>query len=331
MIILWILLILTILAVSIGHRVSLALRLSRYQGDRMKAYCLAQAGIQRAIAELEIDASQNQYDTLSEAWSTGIDPATNKPCFEDIEIVGDSQETFTLKSPYDADTYFPITDEERKININTASDKLLLALLKGLNIEDTDAQQITNYIRIWRGDSGPNLQPDNYSENFKKGPFIVPEEVILILESFYQSKGEENYQQKAHETFDALKYLVTVCPTTKININTASRAVLTIFAKSAAIPADQQFVDGLITKVINFRTGDKGPFKADADISDSSDFYANDLTSDEKGIFNDMQSSLAVKSDYFDIGSTGNAGKISRKITAVYSREAKKIVYWHQD
>lgn len=320
MVILWILVILTILAVSIGRRVSLDLRLSRYQADRLKAYCLTRAGIQRAIAELDIDTSQNKYDTLSESWSTGIDPAA-KPIFENIEIQEGSGETFTVKT----------SDEDGKIDINTVSPKfpeLLVALLKELKIEEEDAQQLTNYIRIWRGDAG--LQTDSYSENFKKSPFIVPEELIVILESFYQSKGEENPQQKARETFDALKYLVTVYPLgqdAKININTASETVLTILARSIAETEEEKnSVNTFVEKILALRNQqpDKGFQSLDG-------ITVEGVGSEYDNILTRLKLNLSVQSNYFKVDSTGNAIKIARKITAVYNRADKKIVYWHQD
>lgn len=333
MITLWILVILTILAVSIGHRVSLALRVSRYQQDRLKAYCLARAGTQRAIVELENDKNE-EYDSLSDTWSTGIDPLTNRQFFENIEIQEGSGETFSLKYPYEKDSYSCMMDEESKININTASEQLLLTLFKELNMADADAQQLTNDIRIWRGDNEPRLGADAaYYRNFKKKPFVVPEEIIVILENFYQNKSEDNYQRKAQDMFEVIRYLITTYPyegDAKININTASERVLTILAKSVADPAEEQFVDGLITKIINFRRGDKGPFKEGVALSD----FKNNELRDDKGqnIFGDMAGSfLTVQSNYFAIGSTGNAGRISRKITAIYNRRDKKIVYWREN
>lgn len=335
MITLWILVILTILAVSIGHRVSLALRVSRYQQDRLKAYCLARAGTQRAIVELENDKNEEeQYDSLSDSWSTGIAPLTNKQFFENIEIQEGSGETFSLKYPYEKDSYSCMVDEESKININTAPEQLLLTLFKELNMEDADAQQLTKDIRIWRGDNEPRLGADAaYYINFKKKPFVVPEEIMVILENFYQNKSEENYQRKAQDMFEAIRYLITAYPyegEAKININTASERVLTILAKSVAEPTGEQFVDGLITKIINFRRGDKGPFKEEGAPSD----FKNNELRDDKGqnIFGDMAGSfLTVQSNYFAIGSTGNVGRISRKITAIYNRRDKKIVYWHEN
>ncbi len=328
MISLWILAIITILAVSIGHRVSLALRLSSYQQDRIKAYCLSRAGIQRAIAELEKD-NQNQYDSLSEPWSTGIDPATNQLMFANIEIEEGSGEAFTVGYRDNDDKYICMVDEESKININTASEKLLVTLLTELNMEEEDAKSLPNYIRIWRGDSDSSIPPERVYEYFKKKPFIVPEELILVLESFYQSKEEESYQQKAQETFGALKYLITVCPNTKININTASEAVLTIFARSVAESDEEKnSVDIFVEKIRTLRNQQPNKCFQSLDA-----ITVEGVGSEYENLLNRLKTNLSVQSNYFKIGSTGNAGKVAKKINAVYNRQDqdKQIVYWHQN
>lgn len=330
---LWVLIILTVLAISVGHRVSIGLRLSRYSKDRIKAYSLARGGIQRGIIELENDKGANQYDALSETWSTGIDPLSNRPEFENAEIKAGSGETFTLKEFYDEQTPVCISDEEHKININSASAGLLFSFLSELNLEAEDAQGITRYIRIWRGDNEPALEGgEAFFLNFKKKPLVVPEELILILALYYQNKGEQNFQEEAKDAYAYLRYLITTFSggtETKININTASRSILSVLARSEAAPEKQQSIEALVNHIINFRESDKGPFRSQSDINA---FSESELTeTEEKNLFNDMKPSLTASSSCFRLSSTGKAGKISKKITAVYNRENKKIVYWHED
>ncbi len=52
---LWIMIILSLLAISVANRVSLGLRLSRYARDGIKVDALAMAGINRAVIEIEGD------------------------------------------------------------------------------------------------------------------------------------------------------------------------------------------------------------------------------------------------------------------------------------
>ncbi len=115
----WVLLILVVLAISLGHRSSIALRLCAYQRDSLKASYLAKAGIKQAILQLKEDAITGpSYNSLKSIWSTGIDPLTSKPLFENVEIKDGSGEKFTVRYPYDDKKYLCMMDEERKININ---------------------------------------------------------------------------------------------------------------------------------------------------------------------------------------------------------------------
>ncbi len=100
---LWILAILAMLSVSIGRRVSMALRLSRYQKERLRSAYFAQAGINIAIGEIEKDK-----------W------ADNQEKFAKISLDSNINEFATVSS---------VIDEERKININTATQELLTELL----------------------------------------------------------------------------------------------------------------------------------------------------------------------------------------------------------
>jgi len=72
MIAMWVMAILVIFTLGLGHRASINLRLAKYQKDRLKAAYLAKAGISKAIAILQEDKNTPQtsgYDSLNEIWS----------------------------------------------------------------------------------------------------------------------------------------------------------------------------------------------------------------------------------------------------------------------
>jgi len=104
---LWVLIILAIMAVSVGRRVSLGLRLSGYQRDSLKAFYLAKAGLNRSIVELQ-KYQVNPYSSLSESWSTGIDSSTHTSILREIAATGKPGESFNSV----------IIDEESKLNLN---------------------------------------------------------------------------------------------------------------------------------------------------------------------------------------------------------------------
>lgn len=323
--------ILTILAVSIGHRVSLALKLSRYHRDKLKALYLAKAGVNRAIVELEKD--QNEYDSLDETWSRGHD-TTGKSLFENVELREGSGETFTVKYLYDKekDTYLCMADEERKININTGSNNLLVALLMECSdskFDVTQAEELAGDIRIWRGENVGGINPDaEYYENFKKAPFINIEELVIVLEHFFQNKDGQNYQNEAQEVYKNIKDLITVYPlsaTAQINVNTASWAVLTILTNSVANSDEKNSVAGFVNTIIELR--DNQPNKAFENVVD---ITVGGAGSDYQNLLNKLKPSLTVQSGNFLIAVTGNVSTIKSKIRAVYNRNNKKILYWHE-
>jgi len=332
MISLWILAILAVFAIGLGHRASINLRLARYQRDRLKAYCLAEAAIYRAIVELEKDKNASGYDSLNETWSSGVDPVTKEPLFKNIEIDKGSDETFTVRYLYDRDNYLCMADEERKININTASAGLLFNLLKDSNFQEAQAQEFLNYIRVWRGDKDAtlNAKAETY-KNFKRSPFSNCEEVILILDFFYKNRGEADCRTKAQETFNGLKDLITVYAdnlNTFVNINTTSERILTILANSVAEDDEQRnCVARVVSKIIELREQEEKKCFENLD-SIKIDVAAG---SPDENLLANLKKGFILKSGYFKIEATGNAGKTIKKITAIYNRQDKKIVYWHEN
>lgn len=110
---------LTILAISIGHRVSMALYLSQYHKDKLRSLCLAKSAVNLAV--MNIQRNNLGQDSLNALLENNVKGAS-----------------------------FILLDEERKININTAPKELLVILLEKFQI-DNPAKKADN-ILIWRGD-----------------------------------------------------------------------------------------------------------------------------------------------------------------------------------
>lgn len=310
---LWILVILAFLAVGIGHRVSVALYLSRYHRDKLKTFSLAKAGLNLATAELNKDT--NNYDASNEPW------ADNEEIFKKIVIDGNEDGfatvSYNIVKDSHEETIFGIVDEERKININTASRELFLALLEECKIDSS--QDIVNNILIWRGDI-PDTEKIYGALGYrpKQAKFTNIEELRLV-------KGITlgDYQK--------LKEIITVYGGSAINvnavinINTVSPEVVTIFARGIAkkLTIAEKFADNLAVK-INELKNSKGPFKGKKDIT------VVPTGSEETNIFNNFINNIVFKSNYFLIEVMGNAGKIKSKVSAVYNRGENKIIYWHE-
>ncbi|MBM3253535.1 MAG: general secretion pathway protein GspK, partial [Candidatus Omnitrophica bacterium] len=208
-------------------------------------------------------------------------------------------------------TIYGVIDEERKININIASRELLLALLEEFAVNA--AQDIVNNILIWRGDISDN---DKIYEKLgypcKADNFSNIEELTLVKDI------TPNDYQKLRES-------ITTYGDGFVNINTVSFKTLTIFAHGIAksLSIDENFADSVATKIIELRDRN-GCFKEKNEI----DII---LTGEEEeNIFNKLMDSIIFKSDNFLIEATGNVVKIRGKISAVYNRKDKRILYWHE-
>jgi len=338
MITLWILAILVVFVVGLGQRSLIKLKLASLQKDRLKAYFLARAGIQKAVTVLE--KNQRDGDGLQAIWSTGVDPVSNKSILNKIELAQGSGESFSVSYLFDPNnnTYLCIADEERKINLNTAPQELLVILLKQAGMADEDARNLAQDMRIWRGDKDVaiDFNADSYS-NFKKKPFANPEELVIVLEYFYKTKASGDYRNQARETFIKLEGFITTygdTPDSAVNINTVSPEVLTLCAKFFAqglTGVDSVLADALALNLINLRDNQAGKyFKSLGEINNQSLNIA--LGSAQEELLNELKKILITSSNYFRIESSGSAGKALKKITAVYHRNKdKNVVYWHEN
>lgn len=334
MISLWILAILVIFALGLGHRASINLRLVKYQRDRLKATYLAKAGINRAIVELEKD-NQNQWDSLEEIWSTGIDSVTKKPLFENIEIPEGSGNRFTVKYLYDKDrnVYLCTEDEERKININGIDTNLkkqvLVRLLEFAGVENPS--ELKELLMKWIDSAADAEDKENI---FKNSSLKSQEELLIILEYFYKNRGENNPSEKAQNIYNKIKDLITVYGDEKININTVSIEILNNILMpalfnaltSGSITYDQ--INDISQRIITVRNNGR--------IFDTSDIKgkltsSSNFSTEQQTAFNELNSYIAINSDNFRIASQGKVGNIIKNITTIYDREGKKIVYWHEN
>ncbi|MBL7170988.1 MAG: general secretion pathway protein GspK [Candidatus Omnitrophica bacterium] len=168
MVTLWILAILMLLTVSLAYRARMEIRLASASSKRIRAQGMAREGIARVSRILKDD--KNAYDALNEEWA-----------------LSHGEDTIT----------YTILDEERKININTASGDLIAAIP---GMEDIASSIIDN-------------KPFETMEEFLDIKGITPQ---LIQD---------------------IKPLTTVYGHGRLNLNTAPEDVLEIFLSGLGHPA----------------------------------------------------------------------------------------------
>lgn len=313
---LWILVILTLLTISVGQRVSMGLRLSDYQKRQLKALALAKAGSKIALTELEKDAAENkqgEVDFSDDNW------ANNQDIFKKITLGSNEKEFAQVSYIASEDTekkaIFGIVDEERKININTATREILTALLEYFQI--TEVEKKVNHMLIWRGDiSDTERVYETLGYPAKARPFVTKEELRLVKDLI-----EEDYAK--------LESFITVYGDSRaININTVTHQGLTIFVRGIAkeLKAAQSSANRVANKLIELRKQKNGYFK-------NKDEIKLELTGDEEiNIFNTLiePNNSTLTSNIFFIASSGRVSKIKSEVALVYNRLSSKILYWHE-
>ncbi len=340
--VIWILTMLILFVFSVGYRVLLELRLSKYYAGRIKASCMAKAGYYRALAELDADEDR-KIDGLNESW------ANDEDVFKEVKL-GDG--SFTVSYVYDEGrdgerTFYGVMDEQSKLNLNRATED---QIRKMDILTDEQVDSIMDWTDTDSDERPGGAEEDYYQEqeipySCRDGNFKSVEELLLV-------KG------MTPETFSELKDLVTVYGNGRININTVSPEVM-----SRALG----FRDSLIDKIMDFREGnDNLAGTEDDNVFSSVSAISKELSEtmtlgpEEGSDLNAVLKMLSVSSGRFRIISRGEAGGARVTVTCVVERHGKsgkgagekgkpgqsekekgeekkaksvkgKVVYWHED
>lgn len=286
---LWILAILTLLAVSFSYRMRVEIKLTQFQIDSLRALYLSKAGINYAIAKLKKDTN-DEVTSLNEKWASK-------------ENVEQWKGKFILS----------IEDEERRINLNTATKSMLDKL--GLK------EDIVCAIIDWRDNDEitlPDGAEDGYYQSLNKpyhcknAPFESIEELLLVKgvtsEILY---GEDNISQ-----------LITVYGKGQININTASKKVL------STLPG---LNEELAQNIIDYRAGGDLEEGTKDDIIFEKSQDIENVDEDIKNKYSQFKDFITTKSNNFRITSVGIKDKVVSKIIAIFNKETDKIIYWKEE
>ncbi|MCK5306428.1 MAG: general secretion pathway protein GspK [Candidatus Omnitrophica bacterium] len=328
--VLWVLAVLTVIALSFAYTVKLEMKMAGYQTERVAACYLAKAGLERAIAQLEADKrSGPEVDFLGEKW------AFNPPAYEDVRLFNGSYAV-------------EVADETGKININTASEGLLRALPV---IRDAEHRaEICDSIADWI-DADDNRRLNGAESAYyrslkspykcKNGPLDALEELLLIKgfdkswlyeanddgfsadkrtgEKFFQNEGEEAQADVG------LEGVITVYTDGKVNVNTAGFEALSLLLGMANKELAQSIID--------YRAG---PDRTDG-TGDDTPFFSVDELKPVIGelIYKQFSKFARVNSDIFKIVSIGRPdnSKVTKKIEAVIDRSSYplRIIYYRED
>lgn len=338
---LWILTLLSAIAVSLTYRMSMELKMSSNELNRDRVFSIAKAGVVQAVSVLNKD--DNGYDSLNERWSNYSAEMYRVNLFKDI-FVGDGK--FNVSYVYESDIFtgnnkmlYGMQDEERKININKAEQNVLESL-PGMSPE------IALSIRAWRGDAKLAQEPDVLSKEDayyqaldkpykRKGKdFECIEELSLVHgitpDMLYGKDLNGDGVIDVNEQ-GLIKYL-TIYGDGLVNINTADMTVLRAIG----------FTEDLVYRIMRFRLGydetlgtaDDGVFGDVGNIADSMEQF-EPLMSSERELISQKQPLLTVKSRYYTAYVEGSiSDNVKSRVTAVIDKESEEgnqIVRWSEE
>ncbi len=313
---LWILSMLVLLAISIGRRTSIELRLLKYHLSRSQAFHLARAAIERIYAEKNMDKA-GDYDTLNEDWSNKLN-ANGEPLFNDFPL---GNGTFTLKYKQADEDYYGMRDERSKLNINKILDndskpidarKKEFQNLIGKVLNNSDPEtMVTNFID-W-------IDQDNKDVTFHNGEIQAKNSPLDRLEELTMVDGF------SIEDVNKLSDYITVYTDGSININTAPQEVLVSLG----------FSESEADEAVKLRNGDDGnPATSDDVKFKSAEEFINTKILDDNNSKDAIKNRLCASSSYYSANSQAEVRGVKKEISAVINFNqdtAPKYLYWYED
>jgi general secretion pathway protein K len=315
---LWSVSLLTTLAVILGFEVRQQLVLVKRLEERDSSRLIAEAGIIKAAAFLR-GASEEKFQALNQKWSN------NPESFKDV-VLGNGRFSLSFE-PDSGQIRFGLVDEESKVNINKASNRVMARLFNQLGLEELEAQDLSDSIVDWRDAdsalSGPGGAEDSYyrmlpvSYEAKDAQFQTIDELLLV-----KGVSENN--------FPKIRKYITIYGNGQVNVNTAGKFVLMALGLS----------ENAAERIILFRKGkdaleateDDNSFEAVSDIAVKVN-EAGNLSQAEQAQINNLinDGSISVKSDNFAVKAQATLGssKFSYEVSAVINRKGN-ILYWNE-
>jgi type II secretory pathway component PulK len=193
---LWVVFFLSVMVLSLTHRVRLERRLAGRYADRSASMHVARAVLLLVEDALEKDRLVNDFDGLKEDWSVGFNARSSS---QPLELLDKDQRVWGR-------TTASVSDESGRLNVNTASEKTLERLLALSQV--SGAERLAHNIASSR------------RSRWSEGRFMSASDLLgiegLTREIFFGKDG----------LGPGLKDFLTVFTDGKVNVNTAPAMVL---------------------------------------------------------------------------------------------------------
>jgi general secretion pathway protein K len=338
--------VLTMLAAGFAYSMKVETKLALNANNETELEWLGRSGVEYArwILAQQLTIPQEPYDALNQVWAGGQGGiGTSNTALVNVQNpVHLGNGSFTWK----------IIDLERKVNINTADDRILQQALNLMGVDAGDTAPVIGSILNWTafGNNTRHLQGADNNDyqgmdppySLKAGPIDDISELLLIRgvtsdlywgaastnhtpASFQSSRDHHFGFQDQRAIFGAgLVDLFTPVSAGKININTASAEVLQL------IPG----VDSMVAEAITgARSGEDdgsgltGPYRSVSQVSRVPE------VGQTGPVYSAIQQYCDVRSRTFEVTINAEVGGYKREFVALVGRNNQRDVqilnfYW---
>jgi len=312
---LWSLFFLAALAIAIGSYVSAGLMLASHIQGRVRIEAVARAGVERAVMEMMCRATNGWDGVQPDAWNRSTAVFRG-------DLPGGSFESMWPGPAGDGGAPAPcgVAGEERRININTASEKVLAALFVRARVEG-DADDMAKAIVTRRGMEGVPLtdETETVYDARRNKPYGSVAELMAV-------------PGMSREALAGIEPFLTVYGSGKVNINAADAVVLASLGDGTGAGTSETR-NSLANKIVVFRDTGRRFVEptVKALVGELSDFSV--LTPGEMDVFTAMMPELTVGSTCFGghvIGRHASERGEERHIEFVFDVPHKCMVSWRE-
>jgi general secretion pathway protein K len=322
----WVLGILTILAVSVAAGIRQKIFLVARMDQRSRMTYLLEAGVKKAAAYIH---QQMEESSFAFTPAVKVNLLNNSNEMSSIRLGLDQAGVGYIAVDGDGKSLrWGVVDEESKLNLNK-TDQLTLTnlLINVLSLRDEDAAKLAQALLDWR-QYGESEITGYFSEDYYSNlqyPYPKKSADYETLDELLLVKGMNR------QMYDKLINYVTIYGDGTVNINTASREVLEALG----------LADTLVDKILTVRRGKDG---IEGTFDDHVFLKTYEIAADVNAVIPlllaearaidalNMRGLLTTNSFYYTIEATGKlAGKSTlRSVRAVYSSREDRIVYWKE-
>lgn len=315
---------LSVMALSLGYTARARVEFVKRIEIRDRLRYVSESGIYDNIARIKTSNKDNPemlYLRLVNDLRKDTDPKPGKdPVNMQFKPIGEDYVALS-----NARAYYTITDEGRKLNINTAGhDSLKGLLIRVAGLKEDEAALLAQSLIDWRDEDNDRAEEEIISNEQvyyqlgglpytpKNKPYEIVEEVLLV-------------KDMRPAIYRAILPYITVYGDGKLNINTCPRVLL------EALGMQQQQVD----KIMTFRErklSGGGIFTAERPILDQFEGVVY-LSDEDKALLEAFlaQGLVSTDSDYYRITSRGNLAyrRESLEISCVVDRTGR-VSRWQE-